>query len=107
MKTDFSARPVYLQDENRIKAHFLICFLSLMIYRFLEKKLDSKYTCEELLDTLKSMNFVQIQEQGFTPTYKRGKITDALHEVCGFRTDYQFITKSKMKTIQKKSKGRE
>lgn len=102
MKTDFSARPVYLQDENRIKAHFLICFLSLMIYRFLEKKLDSKYTCEELLDTLKAMNFVEIQEQGFIPTYKREKITDTLHDVCGFRTDYQFITKSNMKTIQKK-----
>lgn len=107
MKTDFSARPVYLQDENRIKAHFLICFLALMIYRFLEKKLDSKYTCEELLDTLKAMNFVEVQEQGFIPTYKREPITDALHEACGFRTDYQFITKSKMKTIQKQSKGRE
>lgn len=107
MKTDFSARPIYLQDENRIKAHFLICFLSLMVYRFLEKKLDSKYTCEELLKVLKSMNFAEIQEQGFTPLYKRGKITDDLHAVCGFRTDYQFITKSKMKTIQKNSKGRE
>lgn len=106
MKTDFSARPVYLQDENRIKAHFLICFLSLTIYRFLEKKLDSKYTCEELLDTLKAMNFVEVQEQGFVPTYKRESITDALHDACGFRTDYQFITKSKMKTIQKESKGR-
>ena len=107
MKTDFSARPVYLQDENRIKAHFLICFLALTLYRFLEKKLDSKYTCEELLDTLKAMNFAEIQEQGFIPLYKRDAITDALHEVCGFRTDYQFLTKSKMRTIQKKSKGRE
>ena len=107
MKTDFSARPVYLQDENRIKAHFLICFLALIIYRFLEKKLDSKYTCEELLDALKAMNFVEVQEQGFIPTYKRESITDALHNACDFRTDYQFITKSKMKTIQKKSKGRE
>lgn len=107
MKTDFSARPVYLQDENRIKAHFLICFLALTIYRFLEKKLDSRYTCEELLDTLKTMNFAEVQEQGFIPLYKRELITDALHEACGFRTDYQFITKSKMKTIQKQSKGRE
>ena len=107
MKTDFSARPVYLQDENRIKAHFLICFLSLTIYRYLEKKLNLQYTCEELLDTLKAMNFAEIQEQGFIPLYKREKITDALHESCGFRTDYQFITKSKMKTIQKKSKGKE
>jgi len=106
MKTDFSARPVYLQDENRIKAHFLICFLALTIYRFLEKKLGAKYTCEELLDTLKAMNFVEVQEQGFIPTYKRESITDALHDACGFRTDYQFITKSKMKTIQKESKGR-
>lgn len=106
MKTDFSARPVYLQDENRIKAHFLICFLALIIYRFLEKKLDSKYTCEELIDTLKAMNFAEVQEQGFIPLYKREPVTDALHEACGFRTDYQFITKSKMKTIQKQSKGR-
>lgn len=71
MKMDFSARPVYLHDETRIKAHFLICFFALTIYRFLEKKLDSKYTCEELLDTLKAMNFVDVQEQGFIPTYKQ------------------------------------
>ena len=107
MKTDFSARPVYLQDENRIKAHFLICFLALTIYRFLEKKLDSKYTCGELLNALKAINFAEVQEQGFIPLYKREAITDALHEACGFRNDYQFITKRKMKNIQKKSKGRE
>ena len=107
MKTDFSARPVYLQDENRIQAHFLICFLALTIYRFLEKKMDLKYTCEELLETLKATNFAEIQEQGYIPLYKREAITDDLHEACGFRTDYQFITKSKMRTIQKKSKGKE
>ena len=66
-----------------------------------------RYTCEELLDTLKGMNFAEIQEQGFIPLYKRETITDTLHEVCGFRTDYQFITKGKMRTIQKKSKGKE
>ena len=107
MKTDFSARPVYLQDENRIQAHFLICFLALTIYRFLEKKMDLKYTCEELLETLKAINFTEIQEQGYIPLYKREAITDDLHEACGFRTDYQFITKSKMRTIQKKSKRKE
>ena len=107
MKTDFSARPVYLQDENRIQAHFLICFLALTIYRFLEKKMDLKYTCEELLETLKAINFAEIQEQGYIPLYKREAITDDLHEACGFRTDYQFITKSKMRTIQKKGKRKE
>ena len=54
-----------------IRDSFLICFLALTIYRYLEKKLDSKYTCEELLDTLKAMNFAEIQEQGFIPLYKR------------------------------------
>ena len=107
MKTDFSARPVYLQDENRIKAHFLICFLALLLYRMIEKRLDYRYTCDEILHTLKTMNFAEVEEQGFMPLYKREKITDALHDACGFRTDYQFITKSSMKTIQKKSKGRE
>lgn len=107
MKTDFSARPVYLQNENRIKAHFLICFLALLIYRFLEKNLNCKYTCEEVLETLKAMNFAEVQEQGFIPLYKRDAITDALHETCGFQTDYQFITRSKMRTIQKISKGKE
>jgi transposase len=107
MKTDFSARPIYLQDENRIKAHFLICFLALLSYRLLEKELDYKYTCKTILDTLKALNFAAIEEQGFIPLYKREKITDMLHDACGFRTDYQFITKSQMRTIQKKSKGKE
>ena len=106
MKTDFAARPVYLQDETRIKAHFLICFLALLSYRILEKKLDGKYTCETILETLKTMNFAEIEEQGFVPLYKREKITDDLHDICGFRTDYQFLTKSQMKTIQRESKGR-
>ena len=53
------------------------------------------------------MNFAEIKSQGFIPLYKREKLTDDLHEICGFRTDFEFITKSQMKTIQKKSKGRE
>lgn len=106
MKTDFSARPVYVQRNDRIKAHFLICFLALLNYRLLEKQLGNKYTCEEILKTLREMNFVSIEGQGYVPTYKREKITDELHESFGFRTDYQFITKSKMKEIQKLSKKR-
>jgi transposase len=106
MKTDFSARPVYVQRDDRIKAHFLICFLALLTYRLLEKQLGNKYTCEEILKTLKEINFVDVEGQGFIPTYSREKITDDLHEAFGFRTDYQFISKSKMKVIEKQSKGR-
>lgn len=106
MKTDFSARPVYVQRDDRIKAHFLICFLALLHYRLLEKQLGEKYTCSEILEKLREMNFVDLQQQGFIPAYTRDKLTDDLHDVCGFRTDYQFISKSKMKEIQKLSKGR-
>jgi len=106
MKTEFDARPVFLRDETRIQAHFLTCYLSLILYRYLEKALGEQYTCNTILNTLKSMNFASIQGQGFVPLYKRDKLTDRLHEVCGFYTDFEFITKSNMKTIQKKSKGR-
>ena len=77
-----------------------------MIFRFLEKKLGYKYTCDQILSSLKEMNFVNIEEQGFIPVYTRRTITDDLHNACGFRTDYQFISKSKMLQIQKLSKGR-
>ena len=78
-----------------------------------ESQYDGLYAvCTDLLDDevsdiLKAMNFAEIQEQGFIALYKREAITDDLHEACGFRTDYQFITKSRMKTIQKKSKRKE
>ena len=107
MKTDFEARPVFLQNETRIKAHFLTCYLALIIYRYLEKELRSNFTCETILGTLKEINFASVQGQGYMPLYKRDKLTDALHQICGFKTDYEFITKRQMKTIQKKSKGRE
>lgn len=106
MKTDFGARPVYLTREDRIKAHFLTCFLALLHFRLLKRSLKGTYTTEQLLQTLRSMNFADVEEQGFMPIYERQKITDDLHEACGFRTDYQFITKRRMKGIQKKSKRR-
>lgn len=84
------------------KSPFLLCFLTFVSYRLLEKKLGSKYTCEEILDTLKAMNFAKIQEQGFIPLYKQEKITDDLYDICGLRTDYQFMIKSQMKIIHKK-----
>lgn len=106
MKTDFEARPVYLTREDRIKAHFLTCFLALLHFRLLQRSLKGAYTTEQLLQALRGIRFADVEEQGFIPVYERQKITDELHEVCGFRTDYQFLTKRKMKEIQKKSKNR-
>ena len=79
----------------------------MLFFCILEKKLGGSYTCEEILETLKKMDFADIEDQGYMPLYRRSKLTDALHEACGFRTDYQFITRQKMRGIQKKSKGRE
>lgn len=106
MKTDFEARPIYVRREDRIQAHFLICFLSLLVYRLLEKKLGGTYTCCEILDTLRSFKFADVQGQGFIPVYEVTALTDRLHELLGFATDYEFLTKSRMKTIEKLSKQR-
>ena len=106
MKTDFEARPVYVSREDRIKAHFLTCFLALLLFRLLKRELKSPCTTQQLLGVLRGMEFADIEDQGFMPVYERNRLTDELHEACGFRTDYQFITKRKMKEIEKKSKRR-
>lgn len=104
MKTDFEARPVYLQNDERIKAHFMTCFLSLIIFRYLEKKLNYKYTSNEIIKTLRSMNITDVGHEGFIPSYTRTDITDSLHEAFGFRTDYEILSKQMMKKIFKLTK---
>lgn len=99
MKSEFKARPVYLNRDDRIVAHFMTCFLSLIIFRFLEKKLGNKYTCSEIINGLRDINFFEIKGEGYIPTYTRTDFNDDLHEAFGFRTDYQIITKSTMKNI--------
>ncbi len=104
MKTEFKSRPVYVQKDNRIEAHFITCFLALVIYRYLEKKLNYQYTCDQLIDTLQNMDVRELVGEGYLPAYTRTDITDALHDAFGFRTDYQAITKAKMKKILKETK---
>ncbi len=104
MKSEFKARPVNLSVDERIQAHFTICFIALTLYRLLEKKLDSTFTYGEILDTLRNMNFLEIKGEGFIPTYTRTTLTDKLHEAFDFRTDYQIIPLNKMKKIFKQTK---
>lgn len=104
MKTDFKARPVYLSRRDRIIAHFITCFISLIIYRFLEKKLGEKYTCSEILSGLRSMAFKEIKGKGYMPIYTRTDFTDDLHGTFGFRTDYEIVTYKQMKKIFKMTK---
>lgn len=108
MKTDFEARPVYVRRDERIKVHFLICYISLLVYRLLEKKLGNAYTCNEILRTLRSMQVTLLsKESGYIPSYKRTDMTDDLHKVFGFHTDYEFISKSTMRSIIKSTKTEE
>jgi transposase len=104
LKSEFRARPVYLQRDTRIKAHFMTCFLSLLIYRILEKKLNDQFTCPELVDTLRNMNMQELDGEGHIPAYERTEITDALHNVFGFRTDFEIVTQKNMKKIFKQTK---
>ena len=99
MKSEFKARPVFLQKDERIRAHFLTCFLSLLVYRLLEHKLDEKYSVSELTSTLRNMNFFKIDALGYLPEYTRNEITDDLHDKLGFRTDMEIVTDKTMKKI--------
>lgn len=104
MKTEFKARPVYLSRKDRITAHFTTCFTALVVYRILEQKLNGKYTCEELIETIRSMNMMIAPGEGYIPTYTRTDITDALHDAFGFRTDYQITAQKNMRKILNQTK---
>lgn len=104
MKTEFKARPVYLSRKDRITAHFTTCFTALVIYRILEQKLKEKYTCEELITTIRSMDMMIAPGEGYIPTYTRTDITDALHNTFGFRTDYQITSQKNMRKILNQTK---
>lgn len=99
MKSEFQARPVYLHNDDRIKAHFLICFVSLLILRILEYKIDRTFTYHEIIDSLAEMDFTKIKDYGYIPAYTRTNLTDKLHDTFGFRTDYEILTPEVMKKI--------
>ena len=66
MKSDFKLRPAYHSKDEMIKAHFITCFLSLIIYRYLEKKLDEKYTAPEIIETLRNMEIKQENHDSYS-----------------------------------------
>ncbi len=104
MKTEFKARPVYLSKDERIIAHFTTCFLSLVLFRYLEKRLEKHYTSHEIVECLRTFNFLEILGDGYVPAYTRTDLTDALHASFDFRTDYQITKLADMKKIFKKTK---
>jgi len=104
LKSEMRSRPVFVRKDERIKAHFLTCFLSLLVYRILEKKLDESFTCPEIIQTLRDMSVLEYAGEGYIPTYTRTELTDKLHDVFGFRTDTEIIDQKRMKKILKQTK---
>ena len=99
MKSEFRARPVYLQKDDRIKAHFLTCFIALIMLRIIEYKLGRRFTYSEIIDCLSDMEFVKLADSGYIPAYTRSDLTDALHDAFGFHTDYEILSRSAMRNI--------
>lgn len=104
MKTDFEARPVYVKRQDRILAHFMTCFIALIVYRYLEKKLGEKYTAGQILPALREMDFMKYEGKGYQPVYTRTELTDALHDAFGFCTSKQIVPIAKMKNICSQTK---
>jgi len=92
LKTDFESGNIHLSREDRITAHFLTCFISLLIYRILENKLDYKYTNNQIIEKLRDMEVLEEKGYGYYPAYVRNDLTDDLHELFSFRTDYEINT---------------
>ena len=105
MKSEFKARPVYLSRDDRITAHFTTCFLALVLHRYLEKELEEKYTATQIIDTLRNMNLIKHNEDGYIPVFTRTDITDDLHKKFDFRINYEIVNKKNLKNIIKKIKN--
>ena len=101
LKTDFDSGTVYLSREDRITAHFLTCFISLLIDRILEYKLNYKYTNTVIIDKLREMEVFEEKGSGYSPAYVRDNLTDDLHQIFNFRTDYEIVSYSNFEKIFK------
>lgn len=84
LKTNFSARPIFHHNRERIKAHFMVCFTALLIYRLLEAKLNTqgmRFTTEDTIETLRNMEVVNIQDMYYRAIFSDSKICTALNDV--------------------------
>lgn len=110
MKSELKFRPVYVRREERIKAHFTTCFLALLVFRILEKKVNTLsselITAPELIKTLRNMNLTRFdKKKGFyTGAFTRTYITEAIHAFAGFRLDCDLLTESDLKDMIKLTK---
>lgn len=104
LKSDFEAGDIYLSRKDRITSHFLTCFISLLIYRIIENKLDYKYTNTQIIEKLREMEVFEEKGVGYSPAYVRNDLTDDLHNLFEFRTDYEITNYENFEKIFKQLK---
>ena len=105
LKTNFSARPVYHRNRNRIIAHFMICYTALLIYRLLENKLDAygtHFTTEEILKTLQNMGVVNMQDMFYASTYTSSDVCTAINGVFDLGLDKKYYQPKELNKKLKK-----
>lgn len=96
-KSFLDARPVYLQRADRIRSHFLICFLSMVILKILHKQLDMPdVPIDRLIATIRDFKLGYIRGAGYIPLFERNELTDRLQEINGICVDTQVV---KTKTL--------
>lgn len=96
-KSFLDARPVYLQRADRIRSHFLICFLSMVILKILQKQLDMpEVTIDRLIVAIRDFKLGYIRGAGYIPLFERNELTDRLQEINGICVDTQVV---KTKTL--------
>ena len=105
MKSDFEARPAFVKRQDRILAHFITCFIALIVYRYLEKKLGDRFSIGQIISTLQDMDFMKYEGKGYQPVYTRTELTDALHDAFGFCTSKQIIPVKTMRNICSRTKS--
>lgn len=103
MKTEFQVRPVYVRREDRIKSHFLVCFLALLVFRLFKQEIPG-YSSYELIKTLRQFNLAEISAGDYIPIFQRTDLTDKIHDSFGFRLDRELITQKYFKKIYKQTK---
>lgn len=108
MKTNFFARPVFHQKRERIIAHFMICYTSLLIYRLMEKKLEmygTHCTTDNLIETLNSMDVANIEDMCYMSTYTNSQICTALNAITGLDLDKKYYLPKELNKKSKKFQG--
>lgn len=105
MKTNFDARPVFLKKPERIRAHFLICYTALLIYRLMECKLDDNLThvtTSNLIKTLRNMNVVNMDDMYYKSIYSGSQALDALERCFELQLNRKYYKPSDLNKIVKK-----